>query len=204
MYLMQVRSWAWAMYRRSWTAYQAGRLTRICPMPTTRLPPTARTHEDQHTSPCSPSLPPIHFSHFPLPLSFFPPLSPSTPSQRCGEKEGCWGRRRGEHSSRSPSSFTFSSKEKDSPSLHPTPFPTPRSPLPPPPFSLFPSWLLCWGRVFVTVTYKTVCYMKVNGYGGPMGVWRSGWEEVRGGLKKIDCKNESEGVLSIHFLWWYS
>lgn len=31
---------------------------------------------------------------------------------------------------------------------------------PPPPFS---PWLRCPGRVFVTVTYKTVCYMRVNG-----------------------------------------
>lgn len=90
--LMQVRSWAWAMYRRSWTAYPAGRLTQTCPMPTTPQPPTARTHEDQHTSPCSFSLPRLHLKHLPPPLSSLPTLSPSTPSQRCGVKEGCRGK----------------------------------------------------------------------------------------------------------------
>lgn len=145
---------------------------------------------------------PIHLSHFPLPLSFLPPLSPSTPSQRCGEKEGCRRKRRGEHTVLAPHRLSLS-PQGERLTLSP-PYRFSHTSFSHPPFSLFPSWLLRWGRVFVTVTYKTVCYMRVNGYGGPMGVWRSGWEEARGGLKMIDCKNESEGVLSIHFLWWYS
>lgn len=38
------------------------------------------------------------------------------------------------------------------------------------------------------------------GMGEPLGVWTLGREEVKGGLKRIDCKNESEGVLSIQLL----
>lgn len=81
------------MYKRSWTAYPAGRLTRTCPMPTRPLPPTARTHEDQHASPCSTSLL-LHLSHPPPLLPFLPLHSLSAPSQRsrgtkreAGEKE---------------------------------------------------------------------------------------------------------------------
>lgn len=120
---MQVRSWAWAMYRRSWTAYPAGRLTRTCPMPTTPLPPMARTHEHQHTTPCFPSLPRLHLKHLPPPLSSLPALSPSTPlhhkgagrKRDVGEKEG-WA-----HSFPSPSSFTLPSRRRTHPLFHYTP-----------------------------------------------------------------------------------
>lgn len=65
-----------------------------------------------------------------IPLSFLPPLSPSTPSQRRGEKEGCREEKEGwTHCSASLSSFNFSSRRRTHP-LFPFPpfFPTPHSP----------------------------------------------------------------------------
>lgn len=110
MYLMQVPNWAWAMYRRSWTAYPAGRRTPTCPMPTTRLPPTARTHEDQHTSPCSPSLFPPPPPPQPSSISLVPPPSTLTLHSITtvwGEREVQGRKRRSGHSFASPLSFHF-------------------------------------------------------------------------------------------------
>lgn len=154
------------MYKQNWTAYPAGRLTRTCPMPTRPLPPTAKTHEDQHTSPRSTSLL-FHLSH-PLPLlPFIPLLLPSAPSQRCrGTKREAGEKERWRHGFCSSLYFTLL-KEKNSPSL-PLLFLLQLILFHHFSLALFPSWLLHWGRVFVTVTYKTVCYMRVHGYGGPM------------------------------------
>lgn len=134
-------------------------------------------------------LPPFHLSHPPPPLSSFPLLH---------HKDA--GRKRDVDTQFSlPIVFNFLLKEKNSPSLPLTPSPAPFSP--PTPLSLFSSWLLRCGRVSVTVTYKTVCYMRVNGYGGPTrGVEVEMRRSERGGLNEIDYRNESEGVLSIHFL----
>lgn len=109
MCLMQVQSWAWGMYRRSLTAYPAERVTQTCPMPTRPLPLMARTHEDQHTSPCSPSLPPLFsppsssvISHLPHLSSLSPFLHKDTGRRSdVGEKEG-W-----ENKITSLSSFTL-------------------------------------------------------------------------------------------------
>lgn len=104
------------MYKQSWTAYPVGRLTRTCPMPTRPLPPMAKTHEDQHTSPCSTSLL-LHLSHPPPLLPFLSLLSPSVPSQRCrGTKREAGEKKMWTHGFCSLSYFTLL-KEKNSPSL---------------------------------------------------------------------------------------
>lgn len=141
MYVIQVRSWAWAMYRRSWTAYPAGRLTRTCPTPMRRLPPTARTHEDQHTSPCSPHPPPLCTSssstsviiHHPSSLHSHPPRH----HKDAGRKRDVGWKGRGGHTVLPfPLYFTFSPQEEELVLSSPTPFPT--SPSPPPPLSSLP------------------------------------------------------------------
>lgn len=127
MYPMQVPSWAWAMYRQSWTAYPAGRPTRTCPMPTRRLPPTARTHEDQHSSPCSPSPHPPSatsvISHLPCPSSLHshPPLHHSD----AGRKRDVGGKGGVGTKFCLPLVFHSLLKEKNSPSLHLPLFPHP-------------------------------------------------------------------------------
>lgn len=76
MYLLQVPSWAWEMYRRSWTAYPAERWTRTCPVPMRRLLLMARIHEGQHSCPVRLLLPPLPPP--PRSSSSFIALPPST------------------------------------------------------------------------------------------------------------------------------
>lgn len=182
-HLTQVPSWAWAMYRRNWTAYQAGRLTRTCPMPTRPLPPMARTHEDQHTSPFSPLLPPSLPS---TSVTLHLPSLPSLHSQHLlhhkdvGEKRGSRGEGGGVDTQlflRHPlplspqgEELTLSSHYAFSRTSFPFPF-------------LFFFWLLRWGQVFVTVTWLSVTweemgYRETNGGCVKVGMGRGGgWVE---------------------------
>lgn len=67
-----------------------------------------------------------------------------------------------------------------------------------PAHSLFSSQLLHQGQVFVSFKYKRVCYMRSIWLVGG-GQWGcKGWDE-----SWLDCKNDNNGVLSIHWLWWY-
>lgn len=105
-------------------------------------------------------------SHPPPPLSFFPSLSPSSWGVR-----GKWGKSRVGHSFSSPLSFTLL-KEKNLPYLPPCLLPY---------LVLLPLLSL----PFLAVTLRAFCYLRVSGYGEPVGVWRLEWEEVRGRLTKL-------------------
>lgn len=79
------------------------------------------------------------------------------------------GKRIGGHTSPSPSSFKFLLEDKNSPSL---PMARALHLVHPPPLSLNPSLLFLAVKLRASVCHcyiKTVCYMRVNGYGGPTG-----------------------------------
>lgn len=169
-HLLQVRSWAWAMYRQSWTAYPAGRMTLTCPMPTTPLPPTARTHEGQHTKPCA--HPPQPFPSQSPSLSFLPLLHPKD----AGRKEGCW------HTVFHPHHLSNSPQEEEPILSSLTRSPTPCSP--PPPLSLL--LLAVALRASICHCYIKDCLLhESNWVRGPMRMRRLGWEEVSGFWKRL-------------------
>lgn len=152
-------------------------------MPTTVLPPTARTHEDQHTSPCSPSP--------------FPPQSPSTslvllpsaPSQRCGEKEGC------RHTVFPPHRLSLSPQREELTLSSLNPFSCTFFSPPSLSFLLLAVAL----RASICHCYIQDCLLHESKWVRGTNAGCGGGDE-RGGLNEIDYRNESEGVLSIHFL----
>lgn len=180
---LQVQSWDWATSRQSWTAYPTGKLTRTCPMPTTPPPPTARTHEEQRTSTllsfysllCTSLLPSTFNLHFII---------------KNAVRVGSGGRMGGQILS-----FSSLSPRRELAISSPLRLlsPTPRSC----PLVLF---LVGFFFVFSAVTPRTSlchCYMQVRVCGESGD--QLGWEgEGEKGL------TESEDVLCIHLLWWYS
>lgn len=152
-------------------------------MPTTPLPLTARTHEDQHT---------FHPAPYPPSTSLVRP--PFTLTLHFMSKM------RGERRTRFPLPVIFNSllKERSSPSL---PLPLfPHLVLLSPPLSFSLSLLLLAVALMASICH---CYIQ------DCLLHESRWEwgtdggvevGVRGGLKKIDYRNESESVLSIHSL----
>lgn len=129
-------------------------------------------------------------THLPPPSSALPSLSPSTSCQRCGEKDA--------HGFPSLSSLTLFSRRGAHP-LFFYPF-SHTSFSSPPPLSFSLSLLLLAVALMASICH---CYIQ------DCLLHESRWEwgtdggvevGVRGGLKKIDYRNESESVLSIHSL----
>lgn len=147
---IQPLNWAWGTYRQNWTAYPAERRTLTCLTPTRRPPPTARTHEGTAVCPPPPSYPASLILHVPC-LSAL-----SLHHQDAGRKRdaGGGGEQGSAHGFASP----------PSPNSHPVPRPLFSTPPPLPRLHFFSTWLLRrrGELLFFTVTYKTVCYVRVG------------------------------------------
>lgn len=155
------------MYRQSWTAYPAARLTWTCPMPTRPPPLMDRTHEDHHSSPYSLSLtPPLWVTcQFFLspPIFFF--IIKMWEQRKMEEKKGLeWTHHH----------FSLSSKREEVISS-----PKPFQKLGSPSSSFFLPGCYAKAVDLLLLHAKTVCYMRPNRF------WDHyrciGWDAKQGG-----------------------